>query len=100
MCYYKIETKNKTIELSCNYNNDTVMTDIKSYEGIKLNKETDFLGSLIDDPNFIKILQNNACKNIPNVIKNKKELREKLKKNSINKDVTDYMVGISQLPED
>lgn len=56
------------------------MTDIKSYEGIKLNKETDFLGSLIDDPNFIKILQNNACKNIPNVIKNKKELWEKLKK--------------------
>jgi uncharacterized protein YjbI with pentapeptide repeats len=39
-----------------------VMINITSLDGIILNKETNFRGSLIVNPDFIKIIQNNFCK--------------------------------------
>jgi hypothetical protein len=64
-----------------------------------LDSESDFNGSIIDDSEFIKYLQKKSCKNIPNIIRNKTELKEKmLEKGTTNGDRRYYILKRSKLP--
>lgn len=66
---------------------NSIIIQPRFYNDVIVNSDSDFDGSLIDDNNFIKYLQKNSCKNIPDMIRNKKELKEKIEKQeSINKD--------------
>ena len=78
---------------------NTIISNPRFSDDLILDSESDFNGSLIDDSEFIKYLQKKSCKNIPNIIKNKDELKEKmLKKGTTNGDVRYYILKRSKLP--
>ena len=71
----------------------------KGYADLAVNHSTDFKDAIITDMNIINYLSKNSCKNIPTVIKNKKELREILQPR-IKSVYTIYdLVNQSNIPE-
>jgi uncharacterized protein YjbI with pentapeptide repeats len=78
---------------------NTIIININRYDNIILNQETDFDDSIIDDKDFIKKLEENTCQNIPNIIPNKKVLREKLKEKRFDELMMNYIVNKSKLSE-
>jgi len=60
---------------------------------------TDFSKAIIDDPDFPRHLHQKGVRNIPDEIKNKQELREKLLTRDFNRETIDYYLRLSQLPE-
>jgi hypothetical protein len=60
---------------------------------------TDFSGAVIDNPEFLKYLHERNFRNIPDVITNKQELRERLKEKGLPEDTIVYYLSFSQLPE-
>jgi uncharacterized protein YjbI with pentapeptide repeats len=83
---------------NANFSNSIIIQP-RFYDDIILNSETDFDGSIIDDSNFINYLKKKSCKNIPDIIKNKKELKEKLeKKDDINLQFRKHAYKRSDLP--
>jgi uncharacterized protein YjbI with pentapeptide repeats/energy-coupling factor transporter ATP-binding protein EcfA2 len=76
----------KTILIYCKFNNAVV-------------NDTDFSDAVIDDPDFLKYLHEKGSQNIPDEIKNKKELRGELSKRGLDEDQIEYLLSLSQLPE-
>ena len=60
---------------------------------------TDFFDAVIDNPEFLTYLHEGGSRNIPDVIKNKQELREKLRKKDLTETTIVYYLSLSQLPE-
>jgi uncharacterized protein YjbI with pentapeptide repeats len=69
------------------------------YSKVIVDTHTDFSNAMIDNPDFLKHLREKGCKNIPNEIKNKQELRRELLKTDLNHETLEYYLGLSQLPE-
>ena len=91
------------LSLQCNLSHanlsNTIICNPRFYDDIILDRESDFNGSLIDDSKFIKYLQKQSCKNIPNIIKNKDELKGKmLEKGTTKGGVRYYILRRSDLP--
>jgi uncharacterized protein YjbI with pentapeptide repeats len=61
--------------------------------------DTNFSYALIDNPDLLKYLRERNSQNISDVIKNKLELREKLKKKGLSEDTIVHYLSLSQLPE-
>ena len=87
-----------TILSSANLSN-AIILNIKYFDGLILNQDTDFADSIIDNKSFLELLQNNSCKNIPNVISNKKELEEKLNVKGFDRETIKFLISKSELPE-
>jgi hypothetical protein len=74
-----------------------LMINVKLSDAI-LDAQTDFSDAIIDDSDSLKYLHEKQSQNIPNEIKNKRELREKLMK-SVTPDAIDYYLSSSKLAE-
>ncbi|MGE0242599.1 MAG: pentapeptide repeat-containing protein [Nitrososphaeraceae archaeon] len=85
---------------SANLSNSIIIQP-RFYDDIILNSKTDFKDAIIDDSNFINYLKEKSCKNIPDIIKNKKELKEKLeKKSNIKLEFRKHAYKRSDLPQE
>ena len=77
---------------------NTIISNPRFSDDIILDSESDFDGSIIDDSEFIKYLQKKSCQNIPNIIRNKDELKEKmLEKDTTKGDIRYYILKRSKL---
>jgi uncharacterized protein YjbI with pentapeptide repeats len=74
---------------------NTIILNCK-FANVIVDKYTDFSDSIISDPDFLKHLREKGSRNIPDGIKNKKELRERLQPRVSPKIINFYL---SQLPE-
>jgi uncharacterized protein YjbI with pentapeptide repeats len=77
---------------------NTVIINCEFSDAI-MNTYTDFSSAIIDDPDFLKHLREKGYQNIPDQIKNKQELREKLLRRNLPQEAKDFILGVSQLPE-
>ena len=64
-----------------------------------IDTHTDFSDAIIDNPDFLKHLHEKGSQNIPDEIRNKPELREKLLRRDFNQNIIDFYLRLSQLPE-
>ena len=85
------------VPFPCSLSN-TIISNSRFFDDIILDSESDFDGSIIDDSEFIKYLQKKSCQNIPNIIRNKIELKEKmLEKDTTKGDIRYYILKRSKL---
>jgi hypothetical protein len=59
----------------------------------------DFEGAIIDDENFLNYLRAHNAKNIPPVIKDKKELRKRLEERCLDQEYIAQLLSCSCLKE-
>jgi hypothetical protein len=77
---------------------NTVIIDCKFSNAI-IDTYTDFSNAIIVDPDFLKHLREKRSQNIPDEIKNKQELREKLRNRDFDQGTIDLYLRVSQLAE-
>jgi uncharacterized protein YjbI with pentapeptide repeats len=86
------------VDLSGAKLSEAIIISLQSYDGLKLNNETDFSKAIIDDSDFIDYISNYTSK-IPLKIKNKIELGKKLKNMEIGEQRINLLLQISKLPD-
>ena len=77
---------------------DAIIINCKFSNAI-IDAYTNFSNATIDDPDFLKHLREKGSQNIPDEIKNKQELIEKLLKRNLAQEIIDINLNLSQLPE-
>ena len=78
---------------------ESIIISSQYYESLKLNEKTNFANAITDDINFIYHISN-FTENIPEIVNSKKELKLKLGKRGFNKEDIEYILSISNLPEE
>jgi uncharacterized protein YjbI with pentapeptide repeats len=76
----------------------SVLIQPQNYEGIFLDKKTNFKYAICDNRDFIYHVSR-FTEAIPTIVNNKRELRSKLKENGIDEPMIESILEISDLPE-
>lgn len=78
---------------------NSLIINLKNFELLKLNKNTKFEKAIIDDYKLIQHIEK-FTENIPEKIKNKYELKMKLKERQLKEEYIEFLLGMSHLPEE
>jgi hypothetical protein len=84
--------------INTNLSNSIIISS-QYYESLKLNEKTNFVNAITNDTNFIYYISN-FTENIPEIVDNKKELKLKLEQKILNKEYREFVLRISNLPEE
>jgi hypothetical protein len=77
---------------------NSIIISSKSYNNLILDNYTKFDNATIDDPKFIEYIEKYTTYLPHEKIKNKKQLKEKLKEKSIDDDLMRLILNVSKLP--
>ena len=75
---------------------NTIIINSK-FSNVIVDTYTDFSNAIVDDPDFLKHLREKGSQNIPHEIKNKRELRELLRRD-LPQETINWYLSLSQLP--